>query len=66
MTGAMAVETVFALPGLGQLLASAARHRDTPVLLGAVVCVVTTVMVVQLLADVPPAISARRRGVEAG
>jgi hypothetical protein len=31
-----------------------------------VVCVVTTVMVVQLLADVPPAISARRRGVEAG
>ncbi len=66
MTGAMAVETVFALPGLGQLLASAARHRDTPVLLGAVVCVVTTVMVVQLLADVLPAVSARRRGVDAG
>ncbi len=62
LTGAMAVETVFALPGLGQLLASAARHRDTPVLLGALVCVVTTVMVTQLLADVLAAVSARRRG----
>lgn len=59
LTGAMAVETVFGLPGLGQLLASAARHRDTPVLLGAVVCVVTTVMLVQLVADVLPALGAR-------
>jgi oligopeptide transport system permease protein len=65
LTGAMAVETVFALPGLGQLLASAARHRDIPVLLGAVVCVVTTVMVVQLLADGLATVSARRRGVDA-
>ena len=64
LTGAMAVETVFALPGLGQLLASAARHRDTPVLLGAIVCVVVTVMAVQLLADVLSVVSARRRGVE--
>ena len=64
LTGAMAVETVFALPGLGQVLASAARHRDTPVLLGAIVCVVVTVMAVQLLADVLSVVSARRRGVE--
>jgi len=60
LTGAMAVETVFGLPGLGQLLASAARHRDTPVLLGAVVCVVTTVMLVQLVADILPALGAGR------
>jgi peptide/nickel transport system permease protein len=55
---------VFALPGLGQLLASAARHRDTPVLLGAMVCVVTTVMVTQLLTDILSAASGRRRGIE--
>ena len=60
LTGAMAVETVFGLPGLGQLLASAARHRDTPVLLGAVVCVVATVMLVQLVADILPALGAGR------
>ena len=63
LTGAMAVETVFALPGLGQLLAGAARHRDTPVLLGAVVCVVVTVMVVQLLADLLSVLGARSRGL---
>jgi len=63
LTGAMAVETVFSLPGLGHLLASAARHRDTPVMLGAMVCVVTTVMAVQLLADLLPAVGSRWRGV---
>jgi len=51
------------LPGLGQLLAGAARHRDTPVLLGAVVCVVVTVMVVQLLADLLSVLGARSRGL---
>ena len=64
LTGAMAVETVFALPGLGQLLANAARYRDTPVLLGAVVCVVTTVMLVQLLADAVSVIGAQRPSME--
>jgi len=63
LTGAMAVETVFALPGLGHLLASAARHRDTPVMLGAMVCVVATVMAVQLLADLLPTVGSRGRGM---
>lgn len=61
LTGALAVEVVFGLPGLGQLLASAALHRDAPVLLAAVSAAVVTVMTVQLVADAPPVAAGLRR-----
>lgn len=51
LLGSLAVELVFGLPGLGQLLGAAALHRDTPVLLGAVACSVVTVRGAQALAD---------------
>ena len=51
LTGALAVELVCGVPGLGRLLGAAAFHRDTPVLLAAVACSVVTVMVLQTLLD---------------
>lgn len=51
LTGALAVEAVFGIPGLGGLLGTAALHRDAPVLLAAVSCSVITVMAVQTVLD---------------
>lgn len=50
-TGAVLVETLFAWPGLGRLLASAILNRDHPVLLGVFALVVATVVVASVLAD---------------
>lgn len=49
--GAVIVESLFALPGLGRLLLTAIQNRDFPVLQGALVVVVLIAMVVNLGVD---------------
>ena len=51
VAGAVVVETVFALPGMGRLLAEAATNHDYPVLVGGVLLVGTTRLLALLLAD---------------
>lgn len=51
VAGAVVVEVLFALPGMGRLLAEAAATQDYPVLLGGVVLIVLTRILAQLLAD---------------
>ncbi len=50
-TGAVLVETLFAWPGLGRLLASALLNRDHPVLLGTFGLIVATVIASSVIAD---------------
>src|SRR5215510_2088921 len=51
VTGAVLVETVFAWPGLGQLLLSSIQTRDIPVILGLFMLVSVTVIVANLVTD---------------
>lgn len=51
VTGAVLVETVFAWPGLGQLLLSSIQTRDVPVLLGLFLLASLTVIVANLATD---------------
>lgn len=51
VTGAVLVETVFAWPGLGQLMLSSIQTRDVPVLLGMFLLVSVAVIIVNLLTD---------------
>jgi peptide/nickel transport system permease protein len=51
VTGAVLVETVFAWPGLGQLLLSSIQTRDVPVLLGLFLLASFTVIVANLVTD---------------
>jgi ABC-type dipeptide/oligopeptide/nickel transport system permease component len=51
LSGSLVVETVFAYPGLGSLLVSAAVSRDVPVLTCGVAAVGTTFVVVRTVAD---------------
>jgi len=51
-SGAVLVETVFAWPGLGQLLVTATRTRDYPVLLGLVLLASVSVVTANLITDV--------------
>lgn len=51
VSGAVLVEIVFAWPGLGQLLVSATRTRDYPVLLGMVLVASLSVMLANLVTD---------------
>ncbi|MEW5835638.1 MAG: ABC transporter permease [Pseudomonadota bacterium] len=50
-TGAVLVETLFAWPGLGRLIASAILNRDHPVLLGAFGLIVAAVITSSIVAD---------------
>ncbi|MEO7443129.1 MAG: ABC transporter permease [Acidimicrobiales bacterium] len=50
-SGAVLVETVFAWPGLGQLLVDSTRTRDYPVLLGLVLLVSVSVVMANLVTD---------------
>ena len=52
VTGAVLVETVFAWPGLGQLLLSSIQTRDIPVLLGLFLLASMTVIAANLVTDV--------------
>lgn len=49
--GALVVEQVFALPGLGSLVISAFRAHDLPLLLGIVIVAAGFVLVVNVIAD---------------
>jgi len=51
VTGAVLVETVFAWPGLGQLLLSSIQTRDVPVLLGLFLLASVSVIAANLLTD---------------
>src|SRR5262245_13861919 len=50
--GSVIVESVFAIPGMGQLMVQAAFERDYPVLMGNLVIVSTLTLVANLAADV--------------
>ncbi|MEO8478892.1 MAG: ABC transporter permease [Gemmatimonadota bacterium] len=52
VSGAVFVETVFAYPGIGALLANATSQRDIPVVIGAGVVLVVMVQVGSLVADI--------------
>lgn len=49
--GAIAIETVFALPGLGRLIVSAAINRDHPLVLGVALSVCAVAMLGNLVTD---------------
>lgn len=51
LIGAIVVEQVFALPGLGTLLLSAVANRDLLIVQGVVMLLVTAVLVINLLVD---------------
>lgn len=52
MGGAIVVETVFNLPGLGRLIIQSVLRRDYPVIQGAVLFVATVYVVINLIVDV--------------
>jgi peptide/nickel transport system permease protein len=51
VSGAVVVETVFNIPGLGRLIISAVLRRDYPVIQGVVLCIAVVYMVINLLVD---------------
>ena len=52
VTGAVIIETVFAWPGLGRLMADAVIGRDFPVIQAAVLLVAVVVLTVNLVVDI--------------
>jgi len=52
ITGAVIIETVFAWPGLGRLMAEAMIRRDFPVIQASVMLVAVVVLMVNLLVDI--------------
>src|SRR5580700_5499284 len=51
LSGAVAAEVVFSLPGLGQLILESAQTRDIPVVQGVLLVVATLVVVVNLVVN---------------
>jgi peptide/nickel transport system permease protein len=51
ISGAVVVETVFNIPGLGRLIISAVLRRDYPVIQGVVLCISGVYMLVNLMVD---------------
>src|SRR5207245_4868958 len=58
--GSVIVETIFAIPGMGQLMVQAAFERDYPVLMGNLVIVSTITLLANLAADVAYGLVDRR------
>lgn len=52
LTGAVLVETTFALPGVGALLVSSVTKKDIPVVQGVAVLLAVIIIVVNLLTDI--------------
>jgi peptide/nickel transport system permease protein len=50
--GAVVVEQIFAIPGMGQTLVQGIFDRDSPVVQGVVVCLAIAVVLANLLADI--------------
>jgi peptide/nickel transport system permease protein len=61
--GAVIVESVFALPGIGQLLVDGFRRHDVPLVMGVALLTAAAVMVVNLLMDVAYALLDPRVGL---
>ena len=51
LSGAVVVETVFNIPGLGRLIVSAVLRRDYPVIQGVVLCIAAVYMLINLAID---------------
>ncbi|TZG26104.1 ABC transporter permease [Sphingomonas montanisoli] len=51
LTGAVVIETVFGLPGLGRYFVQGALNRDYPLVLGVVVIYATLIVLFNLIAD---------------
>jgi peptide/nickel transport system permease protein len=51
LSGAVVVETIFNIPGLGRLIISAVLRRDYPVIQGVVLCVAGVSMLINLAVD---------------
>ena len=51
LAGAVIIEQVFNLHGLGQLAVTAASGKDIPLLLGVVVMITVSIVIVNLLVD---------------
>jgi ABC-type dipeptide/oligopeptide/nickel transport system permease component len=51
LSGAVAAEVVFSLPGIGQLLLQGAETRDIPVVQGLLLVISTFVIVVNLVVN---------------
>jgi peptide/nickel transport system permease protein len=51
ISGAVVVETVFNIPGLGRLIISAVLRRDYPVIQGVVLCIAGVYMLINLAVD---------------
>lgn len=49
--GALVIEVIFAIPGMGRLMADSVMARDYPVILGVVLCLAMAKMLALLLAD---------------
>jgi peptide/nickel transport system permease protein len=65
--GSVIVESIFAIPGMGQLMVQSVYERDYPVIMGNLVIVATLTLVANLFADltyslVDPRIRVGRRG----
>jgi peptide/nickel transport system permease protein len=52
LTGAILIEVVFALPGMGSLLIESVEFKDIPTVQGLAVVIATTIILVNLLTDV--------------
>jgi peptide/nickel transport system permease protein len=52
ISGAVIAETIFARPGLGQILVAAAEQRDAPVVSGVVILVAAVYVIANLLVDI--------------
>ncbi len=66
LAGAIIIENVFSLPGLGRLLSQAVEQRDLIVVQGVVVVLVTVVILVSFVVDVTYAlVDPRLRGARA-
>jgi peptide/nickel transport system permease protein len=52
ISGAVVTESVFSIPGIGQLLTSAILQRDYPMIQGGVLLATVLLVVVNLLVDV--------------
>jgi peptide/nickel transport system permease protein len=65
--GSVIIETIFAIPGMGQLMVQAVYERDYPVIMGNLVIVASLTLVANLVADlsyslIDPRIRVGRRG----
>ena len=52
LSGAMVVESIFSIPGLGSLLVTAIKNRNYPVIQGAVVFIALVYSAVNLIVDI--------------